>query len=133
MPADEPERFGCERCWPQSPEAAWAATRALLTDAELIDESHVHVTVRACGACAQRFISVFTETIDWADSEDPQRWTVMPLTPGEAAELTGAGSSVTEARLDTISRDRRSVCHDYPKDEPRRTFWGRGLVVGPHD
>jgi hypothetical protein len=114
MPADEPERFGCERCWPPSPEAAWAATRALLTDAELIDESHVHVTVRACGAC-------------------PQRWTVMPLTPGEAAELTGAGSSVTEARLDTISRDRRSVCHDYPKDEPRRTFWGRGLVVGPHD
>jgi len=41
------------------------ARRALDFEAELIDESHVHVAILACGQCGQRFVSVFTETIDW--------------------------------------------------------------------
>ena len=89
--------------------------------------------MRSCGACAQRFLSLFTETIDWTEGEYPQAWTVMPITPAEAAALTDRAAAVTEASLGTLGRDLRTLRHEYPKDQPRRTFWGRGFVVGPHD
>lgn len=65
------EDFGCKRCWPPSAGAAWKARGALTHVAELIDESHFHVMILACPRCTQRFVSVFTETVDWADGDDP--------------------------------------------------------------
>ncbi len=133
MRDDKSEIFGCEECWPQSAEAAWKATRKLSFEAELIDESHFHVVIRSCILCSQQFISVFTETIDWADGEDPQSWTVLPITPGEASKLIGLGGSLTEDDMNSLPSIRRSLRRDFPKNEAPRAAWGSGLLVDAHD
>ncbi|MBM4090244.1 MAG: hypothetical protein FJ276_12605, partial [Planctomycetes bacterium] len=63
------ERFGCQHCWPAKAEAAWDARRGLNKQADLIDESHFHVMILACPRCSQRFVSIFTEMVDWADGD----------------------------------------------------------------
>lgn len=87
----------------------------------------------ACPACSQRFVSVFTETIDWADGEDPQYWTVMPITAVEAAGLTRLCGALTETELNALSPGRRSLRHDHPKAAAPRSFWDVGISVGWHD
>src|SRR5688500_15997153 len=90
------DNFGCTRCWPASADDAWAARKTTPCEAELIDESHLHVMILACPACEQRFASVFTETVDWVDGEDPQYWVVLPITAAEAADLAERRASLTE-------------------------------------
>jgi hypothetical protein len=131
--------FGCERCWPAAPESAWEARRALTKDLDLVDESHFHVAIGSCGRvtrrfgdCGQRFISVFTETIDWVDGDDPQDWTQLPLTADEAGALRRAGDAL-ESRLNNLGRERRSLRRDSPKGCPPRLFWSTGVFVGRHD
>lgn len=128
-----PADFGCERCWPATPEAAWEARRGLALEAELIDESHFHVMILACSGCGQRFVSVFTELIDWSGGDDPQYWTLLPLTDREADGLVRKGDAVTEARLNALGPDRRSLRRDYPKAAAPRCIWGTGVRIGPHD
>ena len=125
--------FGCEACWPDELEAAWLARRSLATKAELVDESHYHVMVLACAACCQHFVSVFTEMIDWIDGDDPQYWTVMPISDAEVTDLLEKVGSVTEAQLNALGPGRRCLQRDYPKGKPARLCWGRGILVGPHD
>ena len=127
-----PSTFGCEWCWPAEPESAWKARRALTKDSDLVDESHFHVAIATCGHCGQRFVSVFTETIDWAAGDDPQDWTQLPITAAEAATLRWAGDTV-ESALKGLGLARRSLRHDCPKGRPARLFWSSGLFVGPHD
>jgi hypothetical protein len=124
--------FGCPQCWPSAADAAWAVRGKLALAHDLVDESHVRVTIRACAACGQRFLSVFTETIDWDGGDDPQYWTLMPLTEAEAARLVGLGSALNGAALEALGRDRRCLRRDHPKDG-ERTYWGIGMVLGPHD
>ena len=125
--------FGCERCWPSSAHAAWGARDALSHVAELIDESHFHVVVLACRRCTQRFVSVFTEMIDWVDGDDPQYWTLLPVTGPEAADLVDQGASLTDAKLGALGPGRRCLRVDHPKAAARRIFWGSGILVGLHD
>jgi hypothetical protein len=125
--------FGCGHCWPPDAAAAWEARRRFSHVAELIDESHFIVTLRACPRCKQRFVSVFTETIDWADGDDPQYWTVLPVTAEEAAGLLREGEALTEGRLEALDPGRRCLRLNHPKDSPRSVFWGTGICVGWHD
>jgi len=125
--------FGCEKCWPFSAEAADEAWRTLIPVVELIDESHFHVMIRECSGCSQKFISIFTEMIDWSEGDDPQYWTLMPITEDEAADLMRRGDSVTEEVLNSLGKGRRSLQHDHPKGKPTRICWGVGILVGPHD
>jgi len=125
--------FGCRRCWPPAADAAWEARGALTHRVDLIDESHFHVMLLACPECAQRFVSVFTETVDWADGDDPQYWTLLPITEAEADDLVQQRDSLTETRLDALGPGRRCLRRDYPKAARPRTFWGTGCSVGPHD
>jgi hypothetical protein len=127
------ETFGCARCWPASADAAWAARAATERVAELVDESHFHVTILACRDCAQRFVSVFAETVDWVDSEDPQYLSVLPVTEDEAADLARRGETLTDAHLDTLGPGRRCLHRDHPKREEPRCYWGTGMRTGPHD
>ncbi len=127
------KNFGCERCWPGSAEAAWEARSTLSHVAELIDESHFHVMILACLSCNQRFVSVFTETIDWVDGDDPQFWTLLPITEAEATELDQQRSSLNEAKLDALGPGRRCLKLDHPKGAERSIFWGSGMSVGLHD
>ncbi len=125
--------LGCERCWPPIAEAAWEAREGLAHVAELIDESHFHVMILACPSCAQRFVSIFTESIDWKDGDDPQYWTLLPITEVEAIDLVRHQDSLTETELNALGRDRRSLRRDHPKATEPRTFWGIGISVGMHD
>ena len=125
--------FGCERCWPPIADAAWEARSTLTHVAELIDESHFHVMILACPRCAQRFVSVFTETVDWVDGDDPQYWTLMPITEAEAADLGRQRDSMTERTLNALGPGRRCLRLDHPKAAPRRIFWGTDISVGWHD
>ena len=128
------QALGCGRCWPPDADQAWEARRALSTVADLIDQSHYGVSIRACPECGQRFVDVFAETIDWAGGDDPQMTTVLPITAAEAAELLRQGEAVTEAALDALDPRRRCLLHLYPPaSDGSRNAWRTGLVVGPHE
>jgi hypothetical protein len=124
---------GCERCWPSAADAAWKARDGLTLKAELIDESHYHVMILTCPQCGQRFLSVFTEMIDWSDGDDAQCWQVVPVTESEATELTRRGFELTEIEINSVGSDRQSLMRDYPTGQVPREFWGTGITVGPHD
>jgi hypothetical protein len=125
---------GCARCWPEAADAAWAARARLSAVETLVDESHFIVTILACAACGQRFLSTFTETVDWVDGEDPQYRTLLPLTDEETADLVGRRDSLTEAALAAVGGGRRRLRRDFPKgaDEPR-VYWSTGTSIGRHD
>jgi hypothetical protein len=134
MADDRPDRdFGCGRCWPLTANAAWDAREGLTHVAELIDESHFHVMILACPFCAQRFVSIFTESIDWQDGDDPQYWTLLPITATEAADLLRRQNSLTETQLNALGRGRRSLQRDYPKATEPSIYWGTGISIDPHD
>ena len=130
--APETDQFGCPECWPPAPDDAWRAREFLDRD-DLIDESHFIVALLTCADCGQVFLSVFTETIDWEDGDDPQHWTVLPLTGSEAATLVEKKGSLTERDLLEIGASRRSLRLDAPKGKPSALSWGSGLLIGPHD
>jgi hypothetical protein len=89
--------------------------------------------VLVCPHCSQRFVSVFTETVDWADGEDPQYWTTLPLTGTEAETLLKKKDDVSEDTLEMLGVGRKSLRRDYAKGEQPRVYWGIGLIIGPHD
>ncbi len=99
---------------------------------EIVSESHFSVRLRVCRNCGQQFLTVFTETIDWHGGEDPQFWTVMPVTIYEATMLSLATDSI-EGAVAKIPSDRRSLCHDFPRDGDPKSFWSKGIFIGPHD
>jgi hypothetical protein len=125
--------FGCERCWPPAADAAWEARGALTHVTDLIDESHFHVMILACPGCAQRFVSVFTETIDWVNGDDPQESALLPVTEAEDADLVQRRDSLTEADLNWVGSGRRCLRRDCPSGAAQRLFWGTGISVGRHD
>jgi hypothetical protein len=127
------ELIGCRCCWPQSADEAWQLRLALERRTELIDESHFHVLILACKTCSQRFLSVFFESIDWENGDDPQAWTLMPLTAGEESQLLRGSESLEESMVLSIGIDRRSLWHDHPKGGSAVSSWGRGILVRRHD
>jgi hypothetical protein len=124
--------YGCPACWPDDAGAAWNARAALVHDLTLVDESHFIVAIRRCGACHQRFISVFAETIDWTDGEDPQYRQLMPVNNDEIVLLAAAGAGV-ESVFAKIGPDRRALHRDFPKSGDIVCGWHRGLLTPPHD
>jgi len=101
--------------------------------AELVDESHFHVMILVCPNCAQRFVSIFTEQIDWVRSDDPQYWQLMPITRMEADSLIEQRNSVNERTLDVLGPGRRCLHRDHPAGARDSIFWTKGISVGFHD
>jgi hypothetical protein len=131
---DIDELLGCEQCWPEDAAAAWAGVVKLVHEVDLIVESHYSVRIRRCPACSRQFLSVFTETIDWADGKDPMYWTLVPVTPTEAEQLAGMKETITQQQLEALGRRRKSLRHDFPKDRPEAvSYWAFGIPVRPHD
>jgi hypothetical protein len=126
--------FGCGACFRQADAAlAWQAMRGFTTVAELIDESHFRVTIRACPRCRQRCVWVFTESVDWADGDDPQCWSVLPVRDDEADAFAACGARVDLARIEALGRGRTHLRHDAPKGGASTTAWVAGFWIGPHD
>jgi hypothetical protein len=123
----------CPACLPPQAEDAWNGVGELTIDARLIDDTHHIVLLRSCPACGQRFVSVFAELIDWADGEDPQFWTVLPITEQEAASLSAADEAGVISMIYGLGPDRRSLSHDHPKGEDAKSFWSTGIKPRPHD
>jgi hypothetical protein len=101
-------------------------------ECRVVDESHFHVIILLCQQCSQRFVSVFAETIDWLDGEDPQFWTLLPITGDEAVVVMQSYGNV-ETVLSTLGKNRRSLRHDFPKGEDAKNYWSFGIPADPHD
>jgi hypothetical protein len=127
--------IGCHECFPASAEDAWAARSRLTITKELVDESHFMVSLRACAACSQLFVSVFCERIDWQQGNDPQASWLIPVSAEEAQSLTGLDEHETEAAICRISPQRRFLESYLPSDGARDTRWqvGPWWRLPPHD
>lgn len=124
---------GCERCWPESAEAAWKARSDLRERAMWIDESHFNVRGLECQHCTRRFVSVFTENIDWAHGDDTQNWMMAPVTVSEYRRLEALLASSIGAALRVVPAARRSLCRHHPSGDDARTFWTTGIDIGLQD
>jgi hypothetical protein len=118
---------GCEQCWPADPDAVWAARRTRERRTRLVHSSHYIVSILICDSCRQQFVSKFSESIDWIDGDDPQYWTLMPVSAAEADELIRNPVVAVEAQIHELFQGRRSLKHDAPKGEPRRSYWSIGF------
>ena len=88
---DSEQDFGCAQCWQQDATLVISAFCAFEIDSYLIDESHYIVTIRHCLKCSQKFLSVFTEMVDYVDGDDPQYRIIMPITTDESKKINPIG------------------------------------------
>jgi hypothetical protein len=123
--------FGCRSCWPASADEAWAARSGLARTRELIDDSHLIVALLACPSCGQQFVSIFAEEVDWVDGDDPQSWTLVPITDAEARELARTEEASVEAGVWRLASGRRSLRRDHPKGGPIVVSWRQGGSIPP--
>lgn len=103
--------------------------------AELADASHFGAAISRCSRCSQHFLTLFCETVDWADGDDPQTWLAVPVTAEEAERLRAANVAGNEsAVLSVLLGERRYLVNDMPKGAPATLAWITGpLYVPPHD
>ncbi|SEJ91225.1 hypothetical protein SAMN05192539_102341 [Paraburkholderia diazotrophica] len=94
-----------------------------------IDEAHFNIRGLECPHCTRRFVSVFTETIDWSRGDDGQSWTMAPVTLGEFERVEALLASSIEAALHVVPSGRRSLRRDHPSGGDARTFWATGIGV----
>jgi hypothetical protein len=108
---------------PASAEKAWEARGSLDHAAELLDDSHLIVRILGCPACGQRFLSVFTEEVDWVDSDDSQYWSPLPITLVEAVDLAQRGGEQAALAVNSLAPGRRCLQRSYPKGGEARVYW----------
>ena len=129
LPESPLPRVGCDSCRPPEPNAAWEARRRLTQLADLIDESHLHIQLLSCPACGQDFASVFSESVDWVDGDDPQYWCLLPLSHQTLAALRGPSADDLLGTLASAAAAHPVLHRDAPKGAPTRVFWSPGLRV----
>ncbi|MBI5480355.1 MAG: hypothetical protein HY906_15940 [Deltaproteobacteria bacterium] len=130
----EPTSFGCASCFQCEATQAWEHRASLRLVARLIDESHFSVSVLACPDCGQPFVSIFAETIDWSDGDDPQEWLLLPVAADEATELQSQGERLSLAEVERLGASRRHLDADFPKGGAQRIEWrAGGLLLPDHD
>jgi hypothetical protein len=122
---------GCGACIPEEPTSATAL--GLAEDARLVVESHFMVKIRSCRACGQRFLWVFAEQIDLVDGNDPQCWSVLPISPEEAEAMIEAGEDLDLDALSRLGMRRRFLRDDSPAFGPRNCLYVYGPLIRPQD
>ena len=124
--------YGCKECWSSEASEAWQAVTSIPIQAYLIDESHYIVSIRVCPSCAQHYLQVTTETVDWNDGQDPISRTIIPIDDAERTELTS--SKPLDANvIERVGVGRQSLRFDWPKNQAPSTYWVTGIRVGDHD
>jgi hypothetical protein len=119
----------CPQCRPEPPPVDVGAL-GLVHEGILVDESHLIISFRRCPACRQRFLSVFTERIDWVGGNDPQTWMLLALDDAEAEKL-GADGDFASLRAAAMTRDALRIHH--PASGPATAAYGCGPLIGWHD
>lgn len=128
------EPTGCPHCWSTSADAAWQFRQQLLNEQTLVDDPHFSVLLLRCPICAQAFLSIFTEMVDWLGGNDDQEWTLLPLNSKETADLLKQDNLLEEERINTLGEGRRSLRYTFPHRENNSSaWWSTGIRVGMHD
>ncbi|MFZ5439051.1 MAG: hypothetical protein ACOZQL_03535 [Myxococcota bacterium] len=123
---------GCSRCFGDDAATAWTASRTARLRA-LVEESHFSLQLTAC-PCGQRFVSVFTERIDWQGGEDDQTWLVVPVTAEESARLETLAEGELARAVTECARGRRFLVRSFPTGGTLGVWWrDGGFLIGPHD
>ncbi|WP_131803600.1 MULTISPECIES: hypothetical protein [Pseudofrankia] len=100
----------------------------------IADESHFFGSVRRCRSCGQNYASIFCETVDWVDSDDPQYQLLIPVTATEVRSLAEAGEYDVEAALEDLSPERYLFSGRGKGEIEWSKHWARGQVTVPrHD
>jgi len=117
------QTVGCEACWSSDAPAAFKIVCKVPIAERLIDESHYIVLIRQCLHCSQRYLQMTTETVDWADGEDPIYRTIVPIDQGEYGRLTTAVALGTGV-IESVAVGRQSLKYDFPKGQESPTvYW----------
>lgn len=103
----------------------------------LVDESHHILTLRRC-SCGQRWLTIFTELIDWSSGDDSQARVYAPLTDAEADDLARFTildpARLALADLPGLAAPRRFLLMLYPRGGEKSWSWREGSVPDlPHD
>lgn len=121
----EPVSFGCDACYGADAQAAWRHfSDGMRSDPPFVDDSHFIVRIVRCRLCAQAFVRIFTEFIDWAGGDDPQYVTIMPVSDTEAVAL--ANGTIPVLRAGKLGASRRHLISDWPSETERRLIWATG-------
>lgn len=101
---------------------------------KLVDESHLSIWLLECPDCGQPYVHVFTELIDWVDSEDSQSVVYCRLNDREVERLLTEDGDPVEDRLVKLDIHRRMLWWINPKGcEPLLEWRESPLIVLPHD
>ena len=109
------ESTGCRRCYGDDAHTVWDYYEdGLVVERELVGEPHFIVQLRRCDECGQKFVWIFSESVDWEGGEDAQRRSIVPLADGEAESLDvralpalGDGRRYLETWWPTDTRDQK--------------------------
>ncbi|HEY3470752.1 MAG TPA: hypothetical protein VGL47_36840 [Amycolatopsis sp.] len=119
--------FGCARCCGDDALTALAyCTTRLRETHRLVERSHFGVSLRECPECAQAFVAIFTEFVDWTGGEDAQFFDVVPLTAAEVTSLAAQGSGVDLVKLGALGSARRRLASDWPTGGEKTIAWRSG-------
>jgi hypothetical protein len=127
--------MGCLKCCGESAEKTWnyhSKEQGCEFGQVIMNESHLGVSLRHCRSCAQTFVSVFTEFIDWSAGDDAQYVTLLPVTNVEAEALVDC--TLRACEIGGLGANRRYLCWEWPTGGKERAFWetGRFQVVEGH-
>ncbi|MGE5828154.1 MAG: hypothetical protein ACM30G_07265 [Micromonosporaceae bacterium] len=126
--------FGCDACYGADAATVWASYRdGLSEEVVLVDESHLLIALRRCRRCAQAFVWIFTEAVDWDGGNDRQCRKIVPLTGDEVGALVGRrdgsrlGDQALLGDLGSLGEGRRYLYTDWPSDAPAtQAGWTQG-------
>ena len=125
---------GCDACMPDDADAAWSRVVKLRSIATIVDESHFITGIRRCTNCGQQFVSVFSEQVDWANSDDPQWRAIVAVKPADVERLVALGPAGFETAFAELPPPSRHLVRSWPGGGTAKNYWASGRVcMMPHD
>jgi hypothetical protein len=108
---------------------AAAAVRAISegADNELLDESHLRISLKTCRHCGQVFLYVMTETIDWQDGDDPITRVFFPVSAERASSIRRLDLR-DHHDLRPLGLSGRFLVDDWPSGGPKVSSWHVGSL-----
>jgi len=123
----------CSHCALESNDFDSLRSRLQLVES-FIEESHYSVRLLNCPNCGSRFLSVFSEEIDWVDSEDPMQVSIVRLIEADEARVRALSPEYGFEGLNQLRIEGDLWTKTWPSGKPLSESKGHGsLFVYPHD